>query len=38
LSSEVAAFAALVAADDEPEQPLDPRPGAVEGLALGGIG
>src|SRR5207248_563782 len=37
-SSEVAAFASLVAVDDESEQPLDPWPGAVEVVALGGVG
>ena len=37
-SAEVAALAPLVAVNDESERPLDPRPGAVEVVALGGIG
>jgi hypothetical protein len=35
---EVAALAPSVAVDDESEQPLDSRPGALEMVALGGIG
>jgi hypothetical protein len=37
-SPEVAALAPSVAVDDEPEQPLDSRPGALEMVALGGVG
>jgi hypothetical protein len=34
----VAALASSVAVDDEPEQPLDQRSGALEMVALGGVG
>ena len=37
-SSVVAALAALVAVDDESEQPLDPWPGAVQVVAFGAVG
>ena len=37
-SPEVAAHAPSVAVDDESEQPLDQRSGALEIVALGGIG
>ena len=38
LCPEVAALASSVAVNDEAEQPLDARPGAVQVAALGGIG
>jgi hypothetical protein len=34
----VAALASPVAVDDQSEQPLDQRPGALEVFALGGVG
>ena len=37
-SSEVAAVACVVAVDDQSEEPFDAGSGAVEVLALGGIG
>jgi len=36
-SSDVAAFAGVVAVNDESEQPFDARPGALEVLTLGGV-
>ncbi len=35
--SEVAAFAGVVAVNDQSEQPFDARPGALQALALHGI-